>query len=200
LQLETSSILSLAAELSAVGRGAVTVPGAVRTRVNDEAIKRWIASIRDQLSEANSITAMGDQSKIDTPPDDLGIVRYPGPTRSGPREEVLQEWEGQVQDVGERVFSARLVDLTQGNTEETEETDLPIDDLVEGDKVLLVRGAVFRWIVGYRWEDGNKERFTRIVIRRLPIWTESEMKAADRRAAELHHALFGYGNRRPAGS
>jgi hypothetical protein len=58
---------------------------------------------------------------------------------------------------------------------------------------------VFRWIIGYRWEDGNKERFTRVVIRRLPIWTVQEMKSADAKAAELHHGLFGDGDQRTAG-
>jgi len=104
---------------------------------------------------------------------------------------VLQEWEGQVQEVGERVFSARLVDLTQDSKEETEETDLPIEDLGEADRGLVVPGAIFRWIIGYRWTNGEKERFTRVVIRRLPIWTEREIKSADQEAAELHNALFG---------
>lgn len=84
----------------------------------------------------------GDHPTV--PPSDLGVVRYPSPARELPREVVLQEWEGQVQEVGERVFSARLVDLTQDSKEETEETDLPIEDLGEADRGLVIPGAIFR--------------------------------------------------------
>jgi hypothetical protein len=132
------------------------------------------------------------------PPPDLGVVRYPSPARESPREVVLQEWEGQVQEVGEHVFSARLVDLTGDSKEENEETDLPIEDLGEADRRLLIPGATFRWIIGYRWANGEKERFTRVVIRRLPIWTEREIKSADQEAAELHNALFGNADQRAA--
>jgi hypothetical protein len=126
------------------------------------------------------------------------VVRYPTLARDLPRERVLQEWEGQVQEVGENAFSARLVDLTRDSKEETEETDLPIEDLGEADRRLLVPGATFRWIIGYRWVDGEKERFARVVIRRLPIWTEREIKSADQEAAELHNALFGNAGSRAA--
>jgi hypothetical protein len=111
---------------------------------------------------------------------------------------VLQEWEGQVQEVGERVFSARLVDLTRESEEETEETDLPIEYLSEADARLVIPGATFRWIVGYGWTNGEKAPFTRVVIRRLPIWTEEEIKSADQEAAELHNALFGNAGERAA--
>jgi hypothetical protein len=112
---------------------------------------------------------------------------------------VLQEWEGQVQEVGEHVFSARLVDLTGDSKEETEEADLPIDDLDDADRRLLIPGATFRWLIGYLWANGEKDRFSRIVIRRLPIWTQQEIKSADQEAAELHDALFGLAGRRAAG-
>jgi hypothetical protein len=130
------------------------------------------------------------------PPEDLGIIQYPQATRVFPPEVVLQEWEGQVQEVGERYFTARLVDLTEGSNVETEESELPLDNLVEADRALLKPGVIFRWIIGYRWEDGEKSCFTRVVIRRLPIWTEREIKSADKEAAELHHALFGNANQR----
>jgi hypothetical protein len=179
-------------EVGAVENTFLTTPRPFSTRFDDDVIKRWIE--RERATESPTLTSNGhDISTVvrNTAPADLGVVRYPTPTRQLPREEVLQEWEGQVQEVGERVFSARLVDLTAGEKEETEESDLPIDDLVEADRGLLVPGAVFRWIIGYRWSNGEKERFTRVVIRRLPIWTEQEIKAADREAAELHRALFG---------
>jgi hypothetical protein len=112
------------------------------------------------------------------------------PVLEPPIEIKLQEWEGQVQEVGPHHFTARLVDLTANESEETEEAELPIDDLTESDRSLLVPGAVFRWIIGHRYIRGDKERFTRYVIRRLPAWSEAEIDAADREAVELHDAIF----------
>jgi CheY-like chemotaxis protein len=120
---------------------------------------------------------------------DFGVVHQPSVEREIPREVKLQEWEGQVQEVGSNYFSARLVDLTASENEETEEAELPLDDLIESDRALLVPGAVFRWIIGYRYMYGQKERFTRVVIRRLPMWTEQEIRSADREAADLYEAL-----------
>jgi hypothetical protein len=186
-------------------RGAtVTSRDSLSTRFDDDVIRRWVE--RERPAERRTTPANGrdistaavSAQRLSAPPVDLGVFKYPQPARELPREQVLQEWEGQVQEVGERQFSARLVDLTQGTKEETEESDLPIDDLVEGDQALLVPGAVFRWIIGYRWLNGEKERFTRVVIRRLPIWTDQEIKSADERAAELHDALFGNEDQRAA--
>jgi hypothetical protein len=181
----------------------------MRTRFDDEAIRRWVQTdeaLKGWMQAgrpARGPTVPVNRQDLSTrapsvPPPDLGVVRYPSPARELPREVVLQEWEGHVQEVGEHVFSARLVDLTQDSKEETEETDLPIEDLGEADRRLLIPGATFRWIIGYRWANGEKERFTRVVIRRLPIWTEQEIKSADQEAAELHNALFGNAGQRAA--
>jgi hypothetical protein len=191
---------SSATEIGAVAAANLTASQFPRTRINDAVIKHWVEMDKlpidaQTINRDSEVSATGSMIK---PPEDLGVIQYPQSTRSIAREEVLQEWEGQVQEVGERYFSARLVDLTQNGTEETEESELPLDDLVEGDRALLIPGAVFRWIIGYRWEDGEKGRFTRVVIRRLPIWTEQEIKSADKEAAELHHALFGNRSRRAA--
>ncbi len=180
-----------------------------RTRFDNEAIRRWVQTDEELKGwmqaerPATELTVPVNGRDLSTrapsvPPPDLGVVRYPSPERELPREVVLQEWEGQVQEVGARVFSARLVDLTRDSKEETEETDLPVDYLSEADRHLVVPGAIFRWIIGYRWTNGEKEPFTRVVIRRLPIWTEGEIKSADQEAAELHNALFGNAGERAA--
>jgi hypothetical protein len=136
-------------------------------------------------------------SEIETPKD-AGIVRVPPSIIEVPREVKLQEWEGQIQEVHENHFTARLVDLTTRDTEETEEVELPISDIVEGDRDLVVPGAIFRWLIAYKYGDGEKVRFTRVIIRRLPMWTDAEIKEADREAAELHDALFGNSKNRTA--
>jgi hypothetical protein len=95
-----------------------------RTRFDNEAIRRWIQTEDARMGwtqverPATGLTAPVSGQDLSTrapsaPPPDLGVVRYPSPERNLPREVVLQEWEGQVQEVGELVFSARLVDLTR---------------------------------------------------------------------------------------
>jgi hypothetical protein len=205
MEPETSAVEIGAAAENAM-RGTTV---SLRTRFDDNTIRRWIQtdeSLKGWTQAERPPTELTvpvnghdlSTSASSVAPPDLGVVRYPSPGRELPREEVLQEWEGQVQEVGEREFSARLVDLTRDSKEETEETDLPIEDLGEADRRLVVPGATFRWIIGYRWTNGEKERFTRVVIRRLPIWTEGEIKSADQEAAELHNALFGNAGQRAA--
>jgi hypothetical protein len=131
---------------------------------------------------------------------DAGVVPVPRTTVSIPREIKLQEWEGQVQEVGPHYFSARLVDLTSRETDETEEAELPISDISDSERDLLVPGATFRWIIGYRYNEGSKERFTRVAIRRLPMWTDAEIKSADQEASELHNAFLEHSKTGAAGS
>jgi hypothetical protein len=172
-----------------------TAPGAGVTRFNKDVLEartQFHKQVRPTAQDNISPSMKNGELK------DFGIVHYQLSEREVPREVKLQEWEGQVQEVGANSFSARLVDLTAGEKEETEEAELPLDDLIESDRALLVPGAVFRWIIGYRYMYGQKERFTRFVIRRLPMWTEQEVRSADQEADELHHALFGNDSNRAA--
>jgi hypothetical protein len=123
------------------------------------------------------------------------VVTLPVTTRPIPREVKLQEWEGQVQVVNRKTFTATLTDVTAGSAEESIEVDLLMDDLSDGDQELVVPGAIFRWIVGHTYTYGQKDSFSRIVMRRLPIWTTHEIKEADREAEELYNALFQNGSR-----
>ncbi|SPD76314.1 conserved hypothetical protein [uncultured Desulfobacterium sp.] len=97
----------------------------------------------------------------------------------------LQEWEGYVAEIGDETFTARLIDLTADAEQEEEEADFPISELSDTDKQLLRPGAIFRWAIGYRrTRSGSKERVSFIVFRRLPAWTDHELKE-NRRKAEL---------------
>jgi hypothetical protein len=118
--------------------------------------------------------------------------------KTDPREVILQEWEGRVEEIEGRFLIARLVDITAKDTQETEEVELPLDDITEADQDLIQPGSLFRWILGYRYLYGSKEKFARIVVRRLPVWTDEEMREADKEAYELHNAIFGASENRTA--
>jgi hypothetical protein len=140
--------------------------------------------------DAESISPKADEAA----PESVGIVRFRDPLRVGrvaPREITLQEWEGRVLEVRGRLLIARLVDLTANEKEEKEEVELPVDDVPEADQKLLQPGAIFRWVLGYSYALGRKERFARVIVRRLPVWTKKEMQDADNEARELHDAIFG---------
>lgn len=98
----------------------------------------------------------------------------------------LQEWEGHVVSLSNEGFTARLVDITAEQQLATEEADFAIEEVSDSDLDLLREGALFRWAIGYETApSGSKKRVSQLVFRRLPKWTEREIKQADRRAAEL---------------
>ncbi len=123
-------------------------------------------------------------------PVDRPVVVLPNkaPPVSG-KTTIVQEWEGVVTGIGEDTFAAELADLTNLQFSKTEAADLPIEDLADDDRKLLKEGAIFRWIIGYRENPGNKERSSRIVFRRLPVWTEDDLTSSRNKAEELEGAI-----------
>lgn len=164
--------------------------------------KKRALILRNQSVDNTSVGSEDIDPRADLPaPEEVGIrpLRFPqSHVRIAPREITLQEWEGRVVQIQGRLVIARLVDITAGDTEEAEEVELPLDDVTEADQALLRPGAIFRWIIGYSYASGRKERFARVIVRRLPIWTAREMSEADREASELHDAIFGASEDRAA--
>jgi len=102
----------------------------------------------------------------------------------------LQEWEGYVTQIANDVFTARLTDLTAGDSLPTEETEFLISDVADSELDLLREGAIFRWIIGYRKEPyGSKFRFSEVVFRRLPQWTKEDLLLAEEHAENLLQSI-----------
>jgi hypothetical protein len=96
----------------------------------------------------------------------------------------LQEWEGCVVEVSGLNFTARLIDITSNSKVVEEEADFPIEDVSESERDLLRPGAIFRWSIGYqRSRGGTRKRVSQVVFRRLPQWTESELRENAAKAA-----------------
>jgi hypothetical protein len=97
--------------------------------------------------------------------------------------DVLQKFEGTVQLVQEDSFVARLVDKT--NTTPEEEAEIPLAEIMPGDRELVKPGAVFYWVIGYRREEhGQLSRSSMIRFQRLPSWSLAEVERA-KKAAEI---------------
>lgn len=103
---------------------------------------------------------------------------------------VLQDWEGVVETVGDESFTARLRDLTINERDPSEIAEFPVEDVSDDDRELLDVGAVFYVTVGRLIRsNGRQERFGRIVFRRLPGWTSSTLRRAEKRAERFSHYL-----------
>lgn len=117
------------------------------------------------------------------------IRRHPFARRKvSARVEVLQKWEGYVEEIGEETFTARLVD--KSGTEPEQQAELLISDVAIDDRDLLVAGGVFYWTIGYRNDVcGGLRRTSSLRFRRLPAWSQKELSKAREQAAEAFAAL-----------
>ena len=90
--------------------------------------------------------------------------------------QVLQKWEGIVQEILTDTFIARLSD-TENQIEE--EAEIYLEEVDEKDKDLVTPGAVFYWHIGYN-DEQSRQRFSMIKFRRLPTWKKEELDAIKR--------------------
>ena len=102
----------------------------------------------------------------------------------------LQEWEGHVVEIGEEEFTARLTDITADASYEGEEAVIPLADLSDRDAARMEIGSIFRWVIGYeRSIAGTKKRVSQIVLRDLPVFTESDLRVGEAWAEETMQSL-----------
>jgi hypothetical protein len=87
-----------------------TTPGLGRARFNKDILDRWNQKSRahGSVQEAMSPSASTVNLEPAKPKENFGVFQYPIFEREIPREIKLQEWEGQVQEIGPHYFSARL--------------------------------------------------------------------------------------------
>lgn len=103
---------------------------------------------------------------------------------------VLQEWDGYVTEVGADYFRARLTDLSSNQSQDSEEAMIPLDELDEESRARISVGSMFRWSIGYeRLRSGQKNRVSRMVMRRLPAWTREELERAKLEAEKLSRSI-----------
>jgi len=105
------------------------------------------------------------------------------------RFQLLQQWEGRVSNISDAEFTAVLRDLTDPSKPD-EEATFSLEEIPEQDKGLVVTGAIFYWVIGYRMSaSGQKTRSSDLRFRRLPVWTRAEIKRLAKRAEEFGEVL-----------
>jgi hypothetical protein len=130
------------------------------------------------------------QNDADSPIDVLRMpVRRQEPDIST-RFVALKEWEGVVREIDEAagVFWADLIDVSDPQRGE-EQAEFELALVPEADRDLLRSGGIFRWVIGTRFVNDTRERSSRIVFRRLPAWTASELNSSLEEANALSRLL-----------
>jgi hypothetical protein len=95
------------------------------------------------------------------------------------------EWEGLVIDVKESSFTSRLRNIKGAKAEDEEIAVFHLDDISPGDRDLLQPGAIFRWVIGFELRSGTRQRYSRIVFRRLPALTSRSFEKSKQQLDEL---------------
>lgn len=143
----------------------------------------WATS--DSVSNGDGVRVLGD--KIIGPLQQAHLHNLDVVSRL----DVRQSWEGVVLSIFEEdaLFTARLHNITDPTSFDAEAT-FEIADVSNNDRDLLRIGGVFRWMIGYRrLSYGQMDRVSAIVFRRLPAWTEEDLKQAYAEGAALASAF-----------
>jgi hypothetical protein len=153
-------------------------------------IPRFKGTSETALFNSNVSTMATSSEDRDPLPEDLS-------ERLAPRQahivssHALQRWDGYVLDIGPDSFRARLTDLTNPSVQsDAEEVEVSLEELDADSRARLAPGRLFQWSIGYELSrSGQKTRFSRIVVRQLPIWTPSELDQARAEGKELAQAI-----------
>ncbi len=99
-----------------------------------------------------------------------------------------QEWLGRVEAVSDNSFTAVLLDAT-GRTDEEEVADISRVLVNDDDETLVVPGALFYWVIGFRIDARVRRGESRLIFRRSLPWTATERSAAEAEALRLADQL-----------
>jgi hypothetical protein len=96
---------------------------------------------------------------------------------------ILQQWDGVVLFRDKTTFTARLYEGYQDFP--VKRAEIEIEEVADEQRQMILSGAPFSWIIGYRVRAGTRSRFLEIYFRRLPPWTKKEIEEAELAAIKL---------------
>jgi hypothetical protein len=96
---------------------------------------------------------------------------------------ILQQWDGVVLFRNKTKFTARLYEGYQDFP--VKRAEIEIEEVADEQREMILSGAPFSWIIGYRVRAGTRSRFSEIYFRRLPPWTKKEIEEAELAAIKL---------------
>jgi len=150
--------------------------------------KPWLSDGRAKTAEVIDEITGPDTVQRAFLPRPEPIVPTPRAPRPADIFQSLQEWEGHVIERLEDSFRAHLTDLF-GNEPE-EQAEISLEEIAAEDLKYVTLGAIFYWNIGYLTKaTGTRMNVSVIRFRRLPAWTEKELKKLDDEVSELHDFL-----------
>lgn len=133
-------------------------------------------SLLRNSTQQSPTTPSGLDPLSDELPDDLS-QHFSRKTRQIVSDNALQRWDGYVVKICEDTFVARLTDLTNKGQADSDEAEIPLDELDDEDRAAIAPGKIFSWTIGYRrTAAGQKLRVSRIKFRQLPQWTARQIE------------------------
>jgi hypothetical protein len=154
-------------------------------------------AIRSEFSrgakQVQSNTASG-QAAPDNVAEFLSSVTPPVPKvvppRAVPTLRQLQLWEGTVIECQNGSFVARATDRTKPSNP-AELVAFELEEISPEDRKLVQPGASFYWTIGVeRSPAGQITNIERLNFRRLPGWSTSSVREAEKEAKEIAELLF----------
>ena len=116
----------------------------------------------------------------------IRLTRKQAPTR---RFEILQQWEGVVNEITDESIWAELRDLTRQSLA-IEVVELLLEEIPRADRPLLKIGGVFYWSIGYETSPGGQiRRVSEIRVRRTPQWSRHSVDSVRAKAKDLFQRL-----------
>ena len=100
----------------------------------------------------------------------------------------LQKWEGTVLSVSEKIFDAKLNDLSNENNPD-EYAELKKFMISNEQSKLLEPGAIFYWYLGYLDQHDGRRIKNIIIFKRAPTWTKKMKNDVLRTAKQLNEFL-----------
>lgn len=124
-----------------------------------------------------------------------GAVRRPPPSSADQIRKTpsstgkIVEWEGVVESLENDKFHCKLRVVKGSNVDFEEFTTLDIDQISEGDRDLVKPGALFRLVIGMKAISGTREKFSRVVFRRLPAWNSQSIDQAQKHLKNIFQGI-----------
>lgn len=143
------------------------------------------------LSREGVLTVLQAKATGETMAAERRIVRIPrvirSPETGSERFTLLQKWDGVVLEADAETFTARLLD-SHGELPPQQAT-FSRSELSPEEETQIAVGASFVWTIGYRHIGATRHRDSTIYFRRLPPWSEDELKSAQDRAENVSTAI-----------
>ena len=129
------------------------------------------AAIATRLHQQVKLAGCSELSASTMRDEEVKVIDLPQfkPMPGHPQESfgALQDWEGVVVDVNSEILYASLIDITANGQTPEEIAEIPLEEIADDDRHRVVRGAIFRWVIGYlRKASGTKMRGSVIYFRR----------------------------------